>query len=177
MEFPTMKMRFPLGSLLLPLFLVTGIAGSAGTAAPAAATDSPRILTITVVESLGRHPGRIDDFTRIDLAFTEVFEQRKWPVKIKVERFAGNTPTPDTELRIYYQGIREEGFGDQTFRAWMTLNDHGTKTDFGIIRYQYYPRALEHFDDMQLTILRGAAEVAATKVESVLFPKTAAPKP
>jgi len=172
-----MKMRFPLGSLLLPLFLVTGITSLAETAAPAVPPDSPHVLTITVVESLGRHPGHLDDFDRIDLAFTKVFEQRKWPVKIKVERFAGNTPTPDTELRIFYQGIREEGFGDRTFRAWMTLNDHGTKTDFGIIRYQYYPRALENFDDQQQAILRGAAEIAATKVESVLFPKTAAPKP
>lgn len=142
--------------------------------APTAA--APRELTVSVVESLARGPGRITDFDRLRMVFTDVFEHRKWPVKIKVERFAANTPTSDIELRVFYQGIYEEAPGDLTFHAWMTLYDRGVKHDFGIVRYRYNPRPLQQEDDVLERVVRGAADVAASKIEAALFPKAEGPK-
>jgi len=109
--------------------------------------------------------------------FTKVFEQRHWPVRVKVERFAANTPAHETELRVFFKGIREETPGDRVFRAWMTLTDHGTKDDFGIVYFRYYPRFLQNEEDVLEEVTRGAAEIAATKVGAILFPAANPPKP
>ena len=139
--------------------------------APVAATGAPRELTVAVVESLVRGPGRTTDFDRINTVFTDVLGRQKWPVKIKVERFAANTPPTDIELRVFYQGIYEETPGDLTFRAWMILDDHGVKHDFGVVRFRYYPRPMQPEDDVLERVVRGAAEIAASKIGSALFPK------
>lgn len=143
-------------------------APEAGKKSPDAA-ESPRELALVVVESVEREQGAITDFDRMDLAFREVVEKRKWPVKLVAERFAANTQPHETELRVFHQSIREETSGDLTFRAWMTLTDHGTKHDFGIITYRYYPRPGERYDEQLEKIFRGAANAAADKLEPILF--------
>jgi hypothetical protein len=171
-----MNSRNAAQALFFALYLASGPCGLAQSPTPPA-LGSPRELTIVVVESLERGPGRITDYDRISSVFTEVFEKRKWPVTIKVERFAANTPAHDAELRVFYQGIYEEAPGELTFHAWMTLFDRGAKSDFGIVRFRYNPRPWQQEDDVLERVVRGAAEIAATKVESVLFPKADAKKP
>jgi len=173
-----MKTSFPLRSILLAGVLATGIAGAAETApaAPAAA-DAPREFTIVVVESIGPRPGDIDTFDRIAEVFTRVIKERKWPVKVKVERFASNLPAYETVLRVFYKGIHEEMPGELTFRAWMILEDHGEKHDFGIIPYRYTPRPGEPVEDSLQNTIRGAARDVAKKIEPILFPKAGAAKP
>lgn len=158
---------FSLASILVP--------NSFGQA-PASPVAS-RELAIVVVESLGSGISDRNDFDRLDLAFTKVFAQRKWPAKIVVERFAANGPAHDTELRVFLKGIYEEMPGDLTFHAWMTLQDHGKKRDFGIVRFRYYRRPGERMDEILDKVFEGAAVVTADKIEPLLFPKTEKPKP
>jgi hypothetical protein len=176
MEIPTMKTRFALGLLLFPLVLTTGVAGRAQTPAPTA--DARRELTIVVVDELGGSNSRYyNTFNRIARVFTEVFEARKWPVKINVERFGANAPTHEIEMRIYVQSIRRETPVDLVFSAWMTLDDHGKKQDFGVVRYRYSPHPTENVGDQLDQIVRGAANIAAAKIEPVLFPAASQPHP
>ncbi|MFA5263470.1 MAG: hypothetical protein WC378_06555 [Opitutaceae bacterium] len=170
-----MKTYLTLGTLFLALFLATVVPGAAQNTP--AATEARHDLMIVVVESLSHGSSEYNEFNRIDRVFTEVFEQRKWPVKIKVERFAANSPAYETELRIFYQGIRKEEIDDLTFRAWMTFNDHGKKHDFGIVRFKFYPRPGQQREDALEAAVRGAADIAATKIEAILFPKPDGKKP
>jgi hypothetical protein len=173
MEIPTMKTRFALGLLLFPIVL----AGFTGRAQPPpTTTDTRRVLTIVVVDELGGSNSRYyNTFNRIARVFTEVFEARKWPVKINVERFGANAPTHEIEMRIYVQSIRRETPVDLVFSAWMTLDDRGKKQDFGVIRYRYSPHPTENMGDQLDQIVRGAANIAATKIEPVLFPSASQP--
>ena len=62
-----------------------------------------------------------------------VFEKRKWPYTITVERFASNTSSDDdTQLRIFFQGIFKNTAPDEVTlpHAWMTFYDRGVKTRF-----------------------------------------------
>jgi hypothetical protein len=166
---PAVNARLAAGALLLCLLLASGVRGGAQTAsAPAAPLPE---LKVVVVESLVRGPGRITDYDRINAEFTAVFRKRKWPVTIKVERFASNTPDDGLQLRVFYQGIYEEAPGDLTFHAWMILYDHGTKKDFGIVKFRYNPRPLQDEEDVLDRVVRGAAGEAADRIESALFPK------
>jgi len=141
-----------------------------------ASAGATRELTVVVVDSLVRGPGRIPDFDRINTVFTNVFERRKWPVRIKVERFASNSAPSDIELQVFYQGIRRDTPDSLAFQAWMTLYDHGVKHDFGVIRYRYNPRPLQDEEDVLERVVRGAAEMAASRIEAVLFPKAEGPR-
>jgi hypothetical protein len=156
------------GALFLALALGSGPRAWADAPPPPA---HPPELAIVVVESLERGPGRITDFDRINEFFTQVIEKRHWPLTVAVERFAGNLPAHDLELRIYYRGIYPEDLGDETFHAWVVLTVHGKKTDLGIIRFRYYPRAAEREDDVLEHVVRGAAEQTADKIGPLLFPK------
>lgn len=165
-----MKTCFPLGALSFALVLAAGATARAESAAPTAAA-APREFTIVVVDALGGSgPGR-DIYDRIAQIFTEVFDAKKWPLKVSVERFGANAPAHETELRIYLQGVRQETPVDLTFSAWITLTDHGTKTDFGVIRYRCSVRMMEQMDDRLDRVVRGAALATVAKVEPVLFPK------
>jgi len=144
---------------------------------PAEATQPQRELAIVVVESLQRNRGAITDFDRIDLAFHEVAKKRKWPVRLVVERFAANTEPHETELRIFNQSIREETPGERTFRAWMTLTDHGVKYDFKVVTFRSYVRPFENIEEQLEKIFLGAANAAADKIVPILFGTPAAPKP
>jgi hypothetical protein len=168
-----MKIRQAAALLVLSLVLGAGVRGNAQAPAAPALPE----LKVVVVESLVRGPGRITDYDRIDSEFTRVFEGRKWPVTVRVERFASNTTDDGLQLRVFYQGIYEEAPGDLTFHAWMTLYDHGTKKDFGIVKFRYNPRPMQSEDDVLDHVVRGAAAAAADKIEAALFPKTGARKP
>jgi hypothetical protein len=170
MEILTMKTCFPLGALCIAFVLAAGATGRAQIAAPLAAATR-RELTIVVVDALGGNARERDTYDRIARVFTDVFEAKKWPLKISVERFGANAPAHETELRIYVQGIRQETPVDLTFSAWITLTDHGTKTDFGVIRYRYDIRPMEQMDDRLDRVVRGAALMTVAKVEPILFPK------
>jgi hypothetical protein len=147
------------------LFLSGGVAG-----AETAATVQPiRELAVVVIDNVQK-PSAITDFDRIDMAFQHVAKQRKWPVKIVAERFASNLPEYDAELRVFNQRVREETSGDLTFRGWMILTVNGTKHDFGMVTFRYYRRAGENMDDVLDKIFRGAAGVAADKIEPILLP-------
>ena len=163
--------------LALTLFSLATLFAASGFGQAPAAPVPPREFTIVVVESLGHGLDNRNDFDRLDVAFTKVFNERKWPVKIVVERFAANTPAHDTELRVFLKGIYEEMPGDLTFHAWMTLQDHGKKWDFGIVRYRYNLRPGQQMDDVLEKVFEGAGMVAADKIEPLLFPKPAKPKP
>ncbi len=172
-----MKTRFALGLLLFPVVLATGAIGRAQTSPTPIAAAPPRELTIVVVDELRGSLSDFNTFNRIARVFTEVFEKRKWPVKINVERFGANAPAHDLEMRIYVQSIRRETPVDLVFSAWMALDDHGKKQDFGIIRYRYNPRPVENMSDRLDHAVRGAAMIAATKIESALFPTVVQPTP
>lgn len=166
-----MKTRVKLFSVLLASLFLTTIAMCAETTAP---PQAPRELAIVVVDSVQR--GAITDFDRIDIAFTRVAKERNWPVTIKAERFAANTPAHETELRIFNRPVRQETPGDLTFRGWVTLTVDGTKHDFGMILYRYYLRSGENMDDVLEKVFLGAAKVAADKIEPILFPEMASKK-
>jgi hypothetical protein len=166
-----MKFR-PLPALLLSVIAAAGAPGRAETP-PAAAPGNPHELTIVVVESIGHDPSRTN-FDRIDSAFTKVFNKRKWPLTIKVERFAANAPAYENELRVFYKGTYSEMPGDLTFHAWVTFEGRGEKRDFGMIKYRYYPRPGQSTEDVLDAIFRGGAALAADKLEAVLFPKDGA---
>jgi len=168
---PPMKTLFTLDSrlrsLLVFLFLITG--GSGATQRSDAVIEPLPEFSIVVVESLGRSIIENDAFDRIDRVFTRVIESRNWPLKVKVERFASNTPAHELELRIFYMGTASRSFADINFRAWMTLTVKGKKYDFGIIRYSYYPHVGERMEDLLDKVARGAAEETAAKVEELIF--------
>jgi len=168
-----MKIRHPVLSLLLPsLLAVVPIRAQTSPIPPAgpAAAEAPRELVIVVVESIERHESRFDTFNRIDRVFTDTIKKKKWPVKVTVDRFAGNLPAHDLELRIFYKGLYEETPGDLTFHAWVTFEDHGAKHDFGMIKYRSYPRAAQPREDALDDVVRGAALATLAKLEPLLFP-------
>jgi hypothetical protein len=133
-------------------------------------TGNQRELAIVVVETLQTR-GAITDFDRLDMAFQAVAKQRKWPVTLKPERLTANVPDHETELRIFSQPVREEISGDLTYRGWMTLTVNGTKHDFGMVTYRYYPRLYQDTEDVLEKIFLGVATTAADKIEPILFPE------
>jgi hypothetical protein len=178
MEIPTMKTRIALGAMFLCLALAAGVPvraeGPATQAPPEPAQDH---LTVVFVDALRGNNREFDNYDRVAWIFPEVFKARKWPMKVDVERFGSNSPAYPVELRVYFKGIRRETPVDLVFTAWVTLNDHGKKTDFGIVRYRYDVRPTELVDDRLDNVFRGAAKRIAEKVEPVLFPKLDRTKP
>jgi len=160
------------------LALALALVASRSPAEPAADTrKDPGTLKIVVVEALIRGESRIDDYVRMEQVFTDVFGERKWPLKVAVERFASNTPDDGTQLRIFYKGIYPEGPDDLVFHAWMILTVDGVKHDFGMVNFRYIPRPSQSEDLILEHVVRGAAVIAADKVEGVLFPKKGGAKP
>jgi hypothetical protein len=126
---------------------------------------------VVVSETLDRRAEGVTTFAAIQSAFTRALSHRGWPVRINVERFASNNPDYDYELRVFFKGIYYETPGTLTVRAWMTLFDHGKEHDFGIIKYQLNQGPIEHRDDAFEVLLRGEAEIAASKIGPILFPE------
>ena len=179
MHSPLMNLRsLAAGVLLLAL------GASAATAAAESASPPPPekpVLALVVVTALAQSseapPGAYSDFDRLDLAFQDVAQRRHWPVRIVAERFAANTPAHPLELRVFLQPVTNYLPGEFDFRAWMTLNDHGTKHDFGMIVHREDLRAGEDVNDFLERLFHRAAEVAAKKIEPILFPQLAKPQP
>jgi len=176
-----MKIRFALTALILPLLLAASPA-----ATPPAAPPSPKpapaqelVLVVITPVSQSESPfsGAYTDFDRLELAFQEVAKRRHWPVKIVAERFAANTPAHELELRVYLQPGREDLPQQYTFRGWMTLNEHGTKHDFGLVVHRRDMRPFEPMDDFLEKVFLGAAIDAAKKIEPILFPQLVQAKP
>ena len=94
-----MNKRITVAALVLAL----GIGGAQAMRAEAAATEpKPQgDLTIVVVESLEQGPGRLANFDRMSEVFTDVFTARKWPLNIKIERFA-STPKATQRSSGYF---------------------------------------------------------------------------
>lgn len=152
---------------------------AAAAEAPPSTPPAPaeRELALVVVENLDESASAITAFDRLEIAFREVIRERRWSVKLTAERFAANTPDHPTELRIFNKGIQQETPNELTYRAWMTLVDRGTKHDFGIVKFRYYPRFGERPDATLEAIYLGAARAAADKIQPFLFPQPAAAKP
>ena len=168
-------MKFLPAQFRLILPALAGVALLLG-AASLSAQDAPppagqRELAIVVVDTLQSNRGSaVTDFDRLDIAFHQLARQRKWPVPLKVERFAANTPAHETELRIVNRPVRRDTPDALTFRAWVTLTVAGAKHDFGIVTYEYSPRPGEPMDDTLDKLFLGAARAAAAKFEPILFP-------
>lgn len=132
--------------------------------------DRPK-LGIIISESVGFRTPSIDDFIRLDIAFSRVAKERKWPVQIAMERFAANVPEYENEVTIFTQPIRQELPGEYTLRGWTTLTIAGKKHDFGIVKFDYRPRLGEWTDSWLEKFFLGFANAVADKIEPVLFPK------
>ncbi|MEO6005846.1 MAG: hypothetical protein ABIZ04_25725 [Opitutus sp.] len=146
-----------------------------GLAAQAQTTPSPSPqageLTVVIVESAATRSLLNDSYDRLSRVFLAVLEERKWPLKIKDERFGANQPQHDLELRVYYQGITRDTPQELTFRASMMFFHHGEKQDLGVIRYTFSPRPGEMMDESLDKVVAGAARIAADRIEPTLFPQ------
>ena len=177
-----MKIRFALSPFFFPLLFAASSAATAPVATSAQKPPPTQELALVVVTpvALSENPGNggaFTDFDRLDRAFQEMAKRRGWPVKIVAERFAANGPAHDLELRVYLQPVRQDLPQLYAFRGWMTLTERGTKHDFGLVVYRQEPRPFERMDDFLEKIMLGAANVAATKIEPILFPQLVQPKP
>jgi hypothetical protein len=138
---------------------------------PAPAAGAPtKELTVTFVDNLGHGSVQNLYFDQLDIALHKAVAKRKWPVRLHLERFAAGAPVAENEMQVFFKGIRPEEQEDLTFRAWVTFSGPAGKQDFGIIRYQYYPRPGESPDDSVPKIMRAAADLALDKIEPFLFP-------
>ncbi|MCF3648139.1 hypothetical protein [Synoicihabitans lomoniglobus] len=148
--------------------------GTAG----AAEAEMPELALVIVPplssgENIGADSGAYTDFDRLDLAFQKVAEQRHWPVKIVAERLSATTAPHELELRVYLQPVRRDRPEEFTFRGWMTLHADGTKHDLNMIISREQGRYREDLNELLDKLFYGAAEVAARKIEPILFPQLA----
>jgi hypothetical protein len=155
---------------LIPLSLLLSLAMACGAQAQKTPSPPPSELTVVVSETMDRRAEGVTTFAAIQSAFKSVLGRRGWPVKINVERFASNNPDYAYELRVFFEGIYYETPGVLTLRTWMTLFDHGKEHDFGIVKFQINQGPIEHRDDAFEVLLKGEAEIAASKIEPILFP-------
>jgi hypothetical protein len=132
----------------------------------------PRVLSVVVSETLDRNAEGFATFGAIQKVFTKVLNGRKWPVTVSVERFASNNPDQDLELDVFFKRLYYETPGLLTLSAWVTFYDHGKEHDFGMVKYQLNQGPVEHRADAFEVAVRGVAEIAAAKIQPVLFPNT-----
>jgi hypothetical protein len=160
---------------LLTAVLCLGLIAAAtrAPAQPAPSPRSPRVLTVVISEALDRRAEGVTTYAAIEKAFTKVLSKQGWPVTVVVTRFAANNPDYDLELDVFFKSFDFETPDALTVRAWVTLYDNGTKHDFGILKYQMNRRPLDTRQDSFEAVLRGEAQLAASKVTPVLFPGTA----
>lgn len=154
---------------LVPVLLILLVGATIPAAAQPPSSEPRPELTIVVVDSLKQSDRGNFVYERIARVFTAVFDEQKWPLTTKVERFGDNAAHP-IELQVFFQEIN-----DLTFSAWITLNIHGAKTDFGVVRYRCTIRQYDRTDDRLDRVVRGAAEMAAARVGTLLFPNAVHP--
>jgi len=134
-----MKTRFALGLLLFRLVLATGVTGRAQTSRPRL-TSGANSRSWSLMSWEGNNSRYYNTFNRIARVFTEVFEARKWPVKINVERFGCQLPDArDRDANLTSKASAGRLPSIWSSAPWMTLDDHGKKQDFGVIRYRLQP--------------------------------------
>jgi hypothetical protein len=151
--------------------LCLGLMAAGATRALAqSAPPTPRVLTVVISETLDRHAEGVTTYAAIEKAFTKVLSRQGWPIKVEVTRFASNNPDYDLELDVFFKSFNFETPDDLTVRAWVTLYDHGTKHDFGMLKFQLNQRPLDKREDGFEAVLKGEAQLAASKVGPVLFP-------
>jgi hypothetical protein len=160
-----MKSRFL--SFAFILGLLAAAAARMSAQQPAA---EPRTLTVVVSETLNRSAEGFSTYAAIEKVFTRVLSRQGWPVKVEVTRFASNNPDYDLELDVFFKSFNFETPDNLTVVAWFTLYDHGTKHDFGLLKFQLNQRPLDKRQDGFEAALRGEALLAASKVGPVLFP-------
>ena len=165
-------MKTPLRLLPAVLALLVSLVGLTvhAQSSPPPSTQAGE-LTVVIVESASTRSLLNDSYNRLSRVFTSVLEERKWPLKIKDERFGANMPKHDLELRVYYQGITRDTPQELTFRASMMFFHHGEKQDLGVIRYTFTPRPGEMMDESLDKVVEGAARIAADRIEPTLFPQ------
>jgi hypothetical protein len=153
------------------MVLLLAVLSAPAATAVAQSQRPPTEIAVVVSEALDQRAEGVTTFAAIQSAFTRVFGRQGWPATVSVERFAANNPDHDFELRVFFRGIYYETPGTLTVRAWMTLFVKGKEHDFGIIKYQIVQGPIEHRDDAFEALLRGEAEIAASKIGPILFPK------
>ena len=171
-------MKTRLVQLLLLALALVAAAGMRAADDAKKPDDRPK-LALIISENIQSAGSAVDDIVRLDIAFEKVATQRKWPVKLVVERYAAGVPSYDTEVYIYSQPVRREVGIDLVYRAWTYLVVKGKKTDFKIVEYRMTPRLAENPSDTYDKVFLGYANKVADKIEPILFPKTdtAAEKP
>jgi hypothetical protein len=154
------------------LGLTTGVLAAIGPNKTAARPQLVLVVVIPLTPSANPATSAFtsSDFDRLDLAFQDMAQRRHWPVTIVAERFAANTPARDMELRIFLQPVRQDFPEEYRFRGWMSLSLHGNKHDLGMIIHSEFLRAGESIDDFLDKVFRGAATIAARRIEPILFP-------
>jgi hypothetical protein len=131
----------------------------------------PRVLSIVVSEMLDRRAEGFATFSAIQKVFLKTFTAKKWPLSVTVDRFASNNPDEDFELQVFFKRLYYETPGVLTLSAWVTFYDHGKEHDFGMLKYQLNQGPVEHRGDAFEVALHGMAELAAAKIEPIIFPK------
>jgi hypothetical protein len=160
-----MKPRF------LSFALCLGLLAAAAARMPAQSPPpETRTLTVVVSETLNRSAEGVSTYAAIEKIFTRVLSRQGWPVKVEVTRFASNNPDYDLELDVFFKSFNFETPDNLTVVAWFTLYDHGTKHDFGLLKFQLNQRPLDKRQDGFEAALRGEALLAASKIGPVLFP-------
>ena len=135
--------------------------------------EKQRELVVVVVENL-IHPGSgYDAYNRAAYVFGDVFDKRKWPVKVRFERFAANTKDHPLELQMFLKGIRHDFPDEFDFYAWVILKADGKKLDLGMVKGEYFAHPIEQGDD----ILDGAVRAGAVKVADKIQPYILGTKP
>lgn len=157
-------------ALLFALSVAVTLSGVAAAPAPTPPAERPK-LGVIVIDSLPTRHG-FDDFNLIAEEFANAFNARHWPLDVTFERFAANNDEHPLELKVFNQGIHEV-FGERRVRAWVILTVNGTKHDFGIVEYRFYPRIGLMVDDMVHQSYRGEGDKIAQLIEPYLAPTAA----
>jgi hypothetical protein len=150
---------------LIAVLLSAGLSARAETAPTA---EAPTELTVVIIEPLTGDSFDERSYDRLARVFTESFEAKKWPFKIETERLSANERAHALELRVFFKGITYDTPDALTFRGWMIFQNHGTKHDFGIVRFNYSPRVGQSMHDNLDAVVRGAADTAAKKIDAIL---------
>jgi hypothetical protein len=116
----------------------------APTASPAPTPSLPGELVITIAEPPAGKRDNEGLYHRVSHLFTREFESRKWPLKVRTERFAANTPDHALQLRVALEPVDSNWL----FRAWMTLQIRDAKHDLGLVRFSYNPRQWQQPDEV-----------------------------
>lgn len=153
---------------ILSVISALGLPARAASAQPAPPPE--QTLTISILDTIEPGPHNASWYERESRVFEDVFKRRNWPLRIRVERFGANSQDDAIQLRVFPKGINALTPGELTYRGWMVLRENGKEHDLGMVTFRYGPRSAEDGDTILDRVEEGAAQVAADKVEKILFP-------